>query len=385
MKQFTDLYAETAKSAMFTIGYGSVDGKFMLTTHTTDQQGGVSGWGSFTVDGPTAVVRVGDRQLGVPGKIVMGRVDDAEQCILLNANTCTARLGGRQAGHGKLLLRNVNGSDTVTIDAETGNLTLGGSGQDGDVTLKNASGAATIVMNGTNAELTMGGNGGDGDIRLFNADGNATIVLDAGNASLGLGGSGTNGDITIKDQDGRVTALIDSDGNLTLGGVGSDGDIHIKNSCDVETIAIAGESGDIWFKNADIAEEFDVSPAFSADVVPGTVVVLDDDGRLAPCAEAYDGRVVGVVAGGGSYRPGIVLDRRRGDHRRAVAMVGKVFCRVDACAHPVRVGDLLTTSARPGHAMRVADRARAFGSIIGKALAPLADGSGLIPVLVKPQ
>ena len=66
-------------------------------------------------------------------------------------------------------------------------------------------------------------------------------------------------------------------------------------------------------------------------------------------------------------------------------MVGKVFCRVDAGAHPVHVGDLLTTSVRPGHAMRVANRERAFGSIIGKALAPLADGSGLIPVLVKPQ
>ena len=175
MKQFTDLYAETAKSAMFTIGYGSVDGKLMLTTHTTDQQGGASGWGSFTVDGTTAVVQLGDRQLGVPGKIVMGRVDNAEQCILLNASTCTARLGGRQAGHGKLVLRNVNGSDTVAIDAENGNITLGGGGQDGDVTLKNASGASTIVLNATNAELTMGGNSCTGDIKLLNPGGTATV------------------------------------------------------------------------------------------------------------------------------------------------------------------------------------------------------------------
>ncbi len=51
-------------------------------------------------------------------------------------------------------------------------------------------------------------------------------------------------------------------------------------------------------------------------------------------------------------------------------------------AGAIAFGDLLTTSETPGHAMRAADPLRAFGSVIGKALAPLAEGDGLIPILV---
>ena len=254
----------------------------------------------------------------------MGRVNTTEQCILLDADTCTARLGGRQAGHGKLNLRHVSGNDTIMMDAEHADVTFGGVGADGDLKLTNATGAATIVLDGSNAALTLGGGGANGDITLTNAAGATTTVLDGASAALTLGGSGVNGDITIKDANNHVTALLDSAGNLTLGGVGSDGDIHVKNSNDIETIAITGDAGDIIFKNADIAEEFEVAPDCWSDADPGTVMVVDDDGRLIPCAEAYDGKVVGIVAGGGAYRPGIVLDRSGGDNRLPIALVGKV-------------------------------------------------------------
>ena len=113
------------------------------------------------------------------------------------------------------------------------------------------------------------------------------------------------------------------------------------------------------------------------------VMVLTEDGRVAPSTAAYDTRVVGVASGAGSYRPGIVLDRREtGLKRIAVALVGKVFCLVDATRAPVRVGDLLTTAGRKGHAMRASDPQASFGAVLGKALAPVASGCGLIPVLV---
>jgi hypothetical protein len=51
----------------------------------------------------------------------------------------------------------------------------------------------------------------------------------------------------------------------------------------------------------------------------------------------------------------------------------------------VSVGDLLTTSDTPGHAMRVTEPGRAFGAVLGKALAPLPEGSGLVPILVTLQ
>ncbi|MHB8674710.1 MAG: hypothetical protein ACYDAK_13670, partial [Candidatus Limnocylindrales bacterium] len=71
--------------------------------------------------------------------------------------------------------------------------------------------------------------------------------------------------------------------------------------------------------------------------------------------------------------------------RVSVALVGKVYCKVDADYGPVDVGDLLTTSPTPGHAMKADDRNRAFGAVIGKAMASLDSGSSLVPILVALQ
>jgi hypothetical protein len=68
-----------------------------------------------------------------------------------------------------------------------------------------------------------------------------------------------------------------------------------------------------------------------------------------------------------------------------IALVGKVFCKVDADHSPVEIGDLLTTSPTLGHAMKVCDPIKAFGAVIGKALRPLRGGQGLIPILVALQ
>lgn len=143
-------------------------------------------------------------------------------------------------------------------------------------------------------------------------------------------------------------------------------------------------TGDIRLTGADLAEDFDTEDG--AYVEPGTVVVIGRDEALQPCLTAYDRRVAGVVSGAGAYRPGIVLDRRSGTGGRVqVALTGKVYCQVDARYGAVDVGDLLTTSDTPGHAMKVTDPVSAFGSVLGKALRPLASGRGTIPILVALQ
>jgi hypothetical protein len=93
---------------------------------------------------------------------------------------------------------------------------------------------------------------------------------------------------------------------------------------------------------------------------------------------------VGVISGAGHHKPGVVLDSaKRGDRdRQPIALVGKVYCKVDAQFCPVHVGDLLTTSSTPGHAMKALDPAQAFGAVLGKAMASLAAGTALLPVLV---
>jgi hypothetical protein len=51
----------------------------------------------------------------------------------------------------------------------------------------------------------------------------------------------------------------------------------------------------------------------------------------------------------------------------------------------IEIGDLLTTSALRGHAMKASDSARAFGAVIGKALKPWREGTGLVPILIALQ
>jgi len=66
-----------------------------------------------------------------------------------------------------------------------------------------------------------------------------------------------------------------------------------------------------------------------------------------------------------------------------VTLGAYAHCRVDATDAPIEVGDLLTTSNKPGHAKKATDPK--IGAIIGKALEPLAKGTGYIAVFVNIQ
>lgn len=120
----------------------------------------------------------------------------------------------------------------------------------------------------------------------------------------------------------------------------------------------------------------------------GTVVVLDTEhnNHVTTTSRAYDTRVAGVV----SERPGFLLGEA-GEGKVKVATTGRVLVKVDATRAPVCIGDLLVTSDRAGWAMKsepVAVGGRkihAPGTVVGKALAPLAGGTGEILVLLTLQ
>jgi hypothetical protein len=168
-----------------------------------------------------------------------------------------------------------------------------------------------------------------------------------------------------------VTGDFHSTGNHTC-----DGKFHTKGDHIVD--------GDIQLSGADYAEDFDVLDPAGAE--PGTVMVLDDSGGVRVSDQPYDRRVAGVISGAGGHRPAVILDRQAsGANRRPLALMGKVYCRVDASDESIAIGDLLTTSATPGHAMKATNSAQAFGAVMGKALRPLAGGRGLVPILVTLQ
>lgn len=154
---------------------------------------------------------------------------------------------------------------------------------------------------------------------------------------------------------------------------------HTGGTSPGEKVIITAD-GDIRLLGADCAEFFEADDP--AAVEPGTVLVIGENGSLRACEEEYDKRVAGVVSGAGSTKPAIVLDQGAADIGVPLALNGKVQCKADASTSPIEVGDLLTTSSNSGHAMKASDVGRYIGSILGKALAPLDEGRGLIPVLV---
>ena len=130
------------------------------------------------------------------------------------------------------------------------------------------------------------------------------------------------------------------------------GKVFIRNTEGNNSIVLDGTAGDIILSNSDCAEDFYISDLQNAE--PGTVMVLEQEGMLRQSSIAYDKKVAGVISGAGDCKPGIVLDKRPSQsNRRPVALMGKVFCKVDAQTAAVEVGDLLTTSSTEGHAMKV--------------------------------
>ncbi|MFT6267821.1 MAG: hypothetical protein ACJAVV_000620 [Alphaproteobacteria bacterium] len=344
-----------------------------------------------------------------------------------------------------------NGGDNVTIslNAETGDILLGGFGRDGDLTFLDSSGKPRISMNGSGNHIT-----------IRNSAGNTVASLGS-NGNLSLGGTGSDGDITLKDSNNRNRIRIDADaqrlrilatngetvvdlgrnGNLALGGGGnSDGDLALKDSSgnnrinfdaqnhemiirDASNSVIGslgrnanlrlgsnGHDGDILLYPSSAANHADNAATIhldgnAGDIIlrnadcaeeftvssavtsaPGDVMVLDKDGLLRPCIKAFDTGAVGVISGAGLYKPGIVLDRQNGEKNRSpIALVGKVYVSVTDQNGPIQIGDLLTTSDVSGHAMKASDAIKSFGAVIGKALSNHDHGKGSIPMVIALQ
>lgn len=175
--------------------------------------------------------------------------------------------------------------------------------------------------------------------------------------------------------------------NFLDGNVGIGGSNDSAATAPSERLVVAGNilaTGDVRLEGSDCAEEFDVDDLSALE--PGTVLVIGDDERLCQCNEPYDTKVAGVVSGTGKCRPGIILGRGASSERRLpIALAGKVYCKVDAQYAPIGVGDLITTSATPGHGMKLSDPSGAIGAVLGKALRGLREGKGLIPILVALQ
>ncbi|HIQ04831.1 MAG TPA: hypothetical protein EYH31_03945 [Anaerolineae bacterium] len=127
---------------------------------------------------------------------------------------------------------------------------------------------------------------------------------------------------------------------------------------------------------ADFAEMFPAQEGLE----PGDVLVIGPDGKLARCSKPFQATVVGVY----STSPGFVGgsdEELTADGKVPLAVVGIVPAKVSAESGAVQPGDLLAASATPGHAMKAGANPPP-GTVIGKALDSLDEGTGVIKMLV---
>jgi hypothetical protein len=194
---------------------------------------------------------------------------------------------------------------------------------------------------------------------------------------------GTDGDkFKIFEAVGGYRMTITTAGDVGIGTTNPSTKLDVAGN--VNVTGDMNVTGNIAAKYQDVAEWVPSSESLA----PGTVVVLDREreNEVIGSSTAYDAAVAGVI----STRPGLVLGEAA-PSKVQVATVGRVKVRVDATRAPIRIGDLLVTSEIPGTAMRSEPieiggaTLHRPGTLIGKALEPLASGKGEILVLLSLQ
>ena len=190
------------------------------------------------------------------------------------------------------------------------------------------------------------------------------------------------------ENNGTVAALKITSGSqqMLLDGneIDSNGPLYLNHNslADVHVPALVIDGG------ADLAEPFQISNDSKDPAPPGSVMVIDElnPGHLKLSTRAYDHHVAGIISGAGGVNPGLTLQQKNALGSGVnVALTGRVYVKATAAQGAIQPGDLLTTADLPGYAAKVADRDRAAGAIIGKAMTALEKGEGLVLVLVSLQ
>ncbi len=217
---------------------------------------------------------------------------------------------------------------------------------------------------GTTIDIAADSYYSSAEMLLADADDNQTIKIRAKDVSTNIGG-----EILLYGDSLRKTVEIDGNWSGTN-----------RGRVITDELQIVGGS--------DLAENFDVRADDA--LKPGLLVSIDPahPGELALTQRAYDVAVAGVISGANGVHTGFFMGQRGtdvADGHWPVALAGRVYVLADADLGAIEPGDLLTSAPTPGHAMKVRNRRKAQGAVIGKAMTGLAEGKGHVLVLISLQ
>lgn len=202
-----------------------------------------------------------------------------------------------------------------------------------------------------------------------------------------VGGSATDIQYIECERGSDVEFRVNGDGNVTADGSFTGGGADFAEIVRISSGYESVFAGDVLVIDPDSPHSMVKSSQPHSTLVAG--VYSSQPGFMASERDWDDVAVrqTGILAASGvdqAELPGThILELAAALHEVPLAVVGIVPCKVSAENGPIRTGDLLVTSATPGHAMR--DDNPRPGTIVGKALAALATGTGLIKVLVTLQ
>jgi hypothetical protein len=279
---------------------------------------------------------------------------------------------------------NVTAGNIITAGqvSATGNITGGNLSGTGIVGTLTTAAQTNITSVGTLGSLSVTGNVTGGNLLTSGniVDTGALSVITGSSGNINLAPDGTN--VLVATTTGaNVTGTLSASGNITGGnlsvstGTITAGNIVNSNANGVGNIGSSTVYFNTVFAQATSAQYADVAEYYESDFdyEPGTVVKFGTVTEITLANQDHDPMVAGVV----SEHPAFIMNSALvSDHTSAVALVGRVPCKVRG---PVKRGQMMVT-AGDGYAR--AETAPNMGTVIGKALENFDGEVGEIEILV---
>ncbi len=316
------------------------------------------------------------------GRIGMGLNNPGEK---LDVNGAVRAQDIKLANQGKIIFEEA--------PAQIGASSVAGQGSVLQFYTKALNGSTTEKMRlDANGNLVLGGTVARGALDINGNSGTMPFAVFSGNtASAGVvidnAGSGS---ILSASSSGQNRFVITQSGNVGIADANPDNTLKVVGSVCVNsaTGACSGNTAGTLYavnttvQNADVAENY----VSSQELEPGEIIMPEGNENsmaVVKTVKPYQTQTIGII----STKPGITLNSEaKADYKHPyvypVALSGRVPVKVNGERGPIKAGDFITSSSKPGTGMKATGR----GVVVGKALenfAGLSAGdTGVITVFV---